>query len=85
MRTRARSSTPDLFSSSATRETYSPSSEASESSPAIIHAPASAISSRHVLPADLPKAVRYLGDHELDQLLSAVIAEQKRRGNKLPR
>jgi hypothetical protein len=66
------------------RETYSPSSEALESSPAIIHAPASAISSRHVLPADLPKAVRYLDDHELDQLLSAVIAEQKRRGNKLP-
>jgi DNA invertase Pin-like site-specific DNA recombinase len=34
-------------------------------------------------PADLPKAVRHLDDHELDQLLSAVIAEQKQRGKKL--
>jgi hypothetical protein len=38
---------------------------------------------RHVLPADLPNAVRHLDDHELKQLLSALIAEQKRRGNEL--
>jgi DNA invertase Pin-like site-specific DNA recombinase len=44
----------------------------------------SAIPSRHVLPADLPKAVRHLDDQELAQLLSAVIAEQRRRGKKLP-
>jgi DNA invertase Pin-like site-specific DNA recombinase len=50
--------------------------------PAIIDT-TGAISSRHVLPADLPKAVKHLDDHELDQLLSAVIAEQKRRGKKL--
>jgi predicted DNA binding protein len=31
----------------------------------------------------LPNAVRHLNDQELDQLLSAVIAEQKRRGKKL--
>jgi hypothetical protein len=31
----------------------------------------------------LPKAVTHLDDQELDQLLSAVIAEQKRRGKKL--
>lgn len=43
----------------------------------------SAIPSRHVLPADLPNAVRHLDDHELKQLLSALIAEQKRRGNEL--
>jgi DNA invertase Pin-like site-specific DNA recombinase len=30
----------------------------------------------------LANAVRHLNDQELDQLLSAVIAEQKRRGNK---
>jgi DNA invertase Pin-like site-specific DNA recombinase len=35
------------------------------------------------LPADLENAVRHLNDQELDQLLSAVIAEQKRRGKKL--
>ena len=44
----------------------------------------SAVPSRHVLPADLPMAVARLNDQELDQLLSAVIAEQKRRGKKLP-
>jgi hypothetical protein len=32
----------------------------------------------------LANAVRHLNDQELDQLLSAVIAEQKRRGKKLP-
>jgi DNA invertase Pin-like site-specific DNA recombinase len=36
------------------------------------------------LPADLPNAVRHLDDQELDRLLSAVVAEQKRRGNWLP-
>src|SRR5215469_5400408 len=83
MGTRARSSTPDLFSSASAHEAYSRSSESAESSPAIIHAPPRVIPSRHVLPADLPKAVTQLDDHELDQLLSAVIAEQKRRGKKL--
>jgi hypothetical protein len=75
MGTRARSSTPDLFSSAPTREAHSQSSE-SVGSP-------SAIPPRHVLPADLPNAVRQLDDQELDQLLSAVIAEQKQRGKKL--
>jgi len=37
---------------------------------------------RHVLPSDLPTAIRQLEDRELDQLLSAVLAEQKRRGKK---
>jgi predicted DNA-binding protein (UPF0251 family) len=32
----------------------------------------------------LPNAIRYLNDQELDQLLSAIIAEQKRRGKMLP-
>jgi hypothetical protein len=40
------------------------------------------VPSRHILPADLPNAVSYLNDQELDRLLSVVIAEQKRRGNK---
>ncbi|MGA8695464.1 MAG: hypothetical protein WB689_16825 [Xanthobacteraceae bacterium] len=31
----------------------------------------------------MPNAVRQLDDQELEQLLSAVIAEQKRRGKKL--
>jgi len=85
MGTRARLPTADLFSSDGqAREAYSRSSESSESSPTIIHASPRAIPSRHVLPADLPNAVRHLDDQELNQLLSAVIAERKRRGNKFP-
>ena len=78
-----RSSTPDLFSSAPAREAHSRASEPWQSSPATIHAPLSEVPSRHVLPADLPNAVRQLDDQELEQLLSAVIAEQKRRGKKL--
>ncbi len=76
MGTRARSSTPDLFSSTPVRKAHTQPSEP-------IGSP-SVVPSRHVLPADLPKAVAHLNDQELDQLLSAVIAEQKRRGKKLP-
>jgi hypothetical protein len=76
MGTRARSSTPDLFSSAPTREAHSQSSE-SVGSP-------SAIPSHHVLPTNLSNAVRHLNDQELGQLLSAVVAEQRRRGKKLP-
>ena len=75
MGTRARSSSPDLFSSAPAREAHSQPLEP-------IGSP-SAVSARHVLPADLPNAVRHLNDQELDQLLSAIIAEQKRRGKKL--
>jgi hypothetical protein len=76
MGSRARSSTPDLFSSAPARGVHSQPLEP-------IGSP-SAVPSRHVLPADLPSAVRHLNDKELDQLLSVVIAEQKRRGKKLP-
>jgi hypothetical protein len=72
---RARSSTPDLFSSASIRKALSPSTGSL--------GPPTAIPSRHVLPADLPKAVRHLNDQELDQLLSAVLAEQERRAKKL--
>jgi hypothetical protein len=37
---------------------------------------------RHVLPKDLPAAIKQLGDQELDRLQVAVLAEQKRRGRK---
>jgi hypothetical protein len=83
MGTRARSSTPDLFPSAPPRETHSESPESSGASPTVIHTPPSAIRSRHVLPANLENAVRHLNDQQLDQLLSAVIAEQKRRGKNL--
>jgi hypothetical protein len=73
MGTRAHSSTPDLFSSAPARKARLQPSEP-------IGSPST--SPRHILPADLPNAVSYLDDQELDRLLSAVIAEQKRRGNK---
>jgi hypothetical protein len=76
MGTRSRLSTPDLFSPAPAREVHS--------QPLEPVASPSAVPSRHVLPADLPTAVRHLDDQELDQLLSAVIAEQKQRGNKSP-
>jgi Cu/Ag efflux protein CusF len=43
-----------------------------------------ATASRHVLPSDLPAAIKYLNDQELDQLQAAVTAEQQRRGKKPP-
>jgi hypothetical protein len=66
---------PDLFSSAPVHKAASRSSESL--------GPPSAIPPRHVLPADLPNAVRQLDDQELDQLLSAVIVKQKRRGKQL--
>jgi hypothetical protein len=84
MGTRGRSLTPDLFSSAPTREGYSRSSGSSGSSPSIVHTPTGGIPSRRVLPTDLPNAVRHLDDRELEQLLSAVIAEHKQRGKQLP-
>ena len=40
--------------------------------------------SRHVLPSDLPTAIKYLNDQELDQLQAAVTTELQRRGKKPP-
>ena len=37
---------------------------------------------RHVLPRDLPSAIKHLDDQELDRLIAAVLAEQKRRCTK---
>jgi hypothetical protein len=39
---------------------------------------------RHILPSDLPAAIKHLNDQELEQLLTAVTAEQQRRGKKPP-
>jgi hypothetical protein len=48
-----------------------------------VNADAAAVSlRRHVLPKDLPAAIKQLDDQELDRLLAAVLAEQKRRGRK---
>lgn len=70
-----RSSAPDLFSC----PSPSASANSSPSSPVITRT-----SSRHILPADLPNAIKQLDDQELDQLLSAALGEHKRRAKKPP-
>jgi len=74
---RDRSSAPDLFSPASAREPSAPSAKASLNAPE----PAT-LSSRHVLPADLSNAIKHLDDQQFDRLVSAVVAEQKRRGRK---
>jgi hypothetical protein len=43
----------------------------------------SADARRHVLPKDLPNAVKHLTDEELDRLLAATLAEAKQRGRQI--
>jgi hypothetical protein len=70
---------PNLFSTKLPRE-----QAALTPSPTIPAADSSASSRRHILPSDLPAAIKHLDDQELEQLLAAVTAEQLRRGNKPP-
>jgi hypothetical protein len=50
----------------------------------ILTADKAASSPRHILPSDLPAAIKYLNDQELDQLQAAVTTELQRRGKKPP-
>jgi hypothetical protein len=63
--------TPDLFAATSAQEPVS-------------RLPKPTTSLRHVLPSNLPSAIKHLSDQELDQLLAAVIAEQVQRGKKPP-
>jgi hypothetical protein len=54
------------------------------SSSAITRATAATSSPRHILPNDLACAIKRLEDRDLDRLLLAVLAEQKRRGKNVP-
>ena len=71
-----RSPTPDLFSLASKTAT-------NPSSTSVADAAAPTFESRHVLPSNLPHAMKQLADNELDRLLSAVVSEQNRRGKKL--
>jgi hypothetical protein len=71
-----RSSSPDLFSPSSGRDRNS-----SLASAAATVAPSSP---RHILPSNLESAIKQLDNEELDRLFSAVVAEQKQRGKRLP-
>src|ERR1700690_2277304 len=55
---------PDLFSAASPQET------------AASRPPKLTTSSRHILPGDLPAAIKHLNDQELEQLPVAVTAEQ---------
>jgi len=60
----------DLFSAAGVENTSPPATN-----------PASSANARpHVLPKDLPNAVKHLNDEELDRLLVVTLAEAKRRG-----
>ena len=76
-RDRIQPATPDLFSTEMVRS--SPAPEAS-----VTKAPADRVSQRHVLPKDLPNAVKHLTDTELDLLITAAVEEAKRRGSLPP-
>ena len=52
--------------------------------PPIPTAERTATTARHVLPSDLPTAIKHLDDQELDQLFAAAIAERLQRGKKSP-
>ena len=67
---RTQPATPDLFSTELARNGASPQASASKDY---------GISKRHVLPQDLPNAVRYLTDTELDLLIVTAVDEAKRR------
>jgi hypothetical protein len=66
---------PDLFSTASARVRLPP-----PNPPPSLRATADAPTAsfkRHVLPKDLPAAIRQLDDQELDRLQAAVLAEQK--------
>jgi hypothetical protein len=53
---------------------------AQEASPSAADRVSFAQERRHVLPKDLPNAVKHLTDEELDRLLTVTLAEATRRG-----
>jgi predicted DNA binding protein len=79
-RARTHQATPDLFSTDMVRDASPP---PTKQVPASETASDSA-SQRHILPKDLPNAVKHLTDRELDLLISASVEEAKRRGRLPP-
>jgi hypothetical protein len=75
-RHRSQLATPDLFSTEVVRGALPQVSAAMTA--------ADRTSQRHVLPKDLPSAVKHLTDTELDLLITASVEEAKRRGRLPP-
>src|SRR5438309_11295805 len=78
-RDRTQQATSDLFSTDMVRDASPPPIEQVPTTET-----SDAASQRHVLPNDLPNAVKYLTDRELDLLITASVEEAKRRGRLLP-
>jgi hypothetical protein len=81
---RTRSTTPDLFSTASARVPLSRSVNSPPSSLATDDGSVATSSQSYALPKNLPGAIRYLDDDQLDRLLAAALAEQRRRGKKVP-
>jgi hypothetical protein len=81
-RDRNQSTTPDLFSTAFSQS--SPPQGGPPSSASGTDLATTAPSPRHILPRDLPSAIKNLSDHELDQLRAVVFVELQRRGRKPP-
>jgi hypothetical protein len=85
VRGRIRPPGADLFSSASLREAPSPgANKPPRQAPSNTEFPASVSPPQYLLPKDLSSGIRQLTDQEFDRLLAAVLAEQKRRGKKLP-
>jgi hypothetical protein len=72
-RDRSQQATPDLFLTASSGEPSPPAKQV-----------LSTHEGRHVLPKDLPNAVKHLNDRELDLLITASLEEAKRRGRLPP-
>jgi hypothetical protein len=81
---RTRSTEADLFSTASLREASSPLANPPRPAPSTKDGATAASSSRYLLPRGLPGGIKQLTDQEFDRLLAAVLAEQQRRGRKLP-
>jgi hypothetical protein len=78
-RDRTGPATPDLFSTNLVQDGSPPTRRVSAAEAATDTA-----AKRHVLPKDLPNAVKYLTDTELDLLITTSVQEARRRGRLLP-
>jgi hypothetical protein len=78
-RHRTKPATSDLFSTHMVQDGSPPTRRASAK-----EAPADTVTQRHVLPRDLPNAVKYLTDTELELLITTSVQEAKRRGRLPP-
>jgi hypothetical protein len=79
-RDRTKPATSDLVSTDLVRDAFPPPTRRVSAT----EAATDTASKRHVLPKDLPNALKYLTDTELDLLITTSVQEAKRRGRLPP-